>query len=58
MLPISYKGYTIGTFNVRGFVKREKQELLAGDVNSQDIDACCLQETQFKEGLIINIAVR
>ena len=49
------KELTIGTFNVRGLVKEEKQELLAQDIDNYKIDVCCLQETKIKDGRDITI---
>ena len=49
------KELTIGTFNVRGLAKEEKQELLAQDIHNYKIDVCCLQETKVKDGRDITI---
>ena len=49
------KELTIGTFNVRGLVKEEKQELLAQDIDNYKIDVCSLQETKIKDGRDITI---
>ena len=37
------KEFSIGTFNVRGLTKEEKQEALARDIDSYKVDVCCLQ---------------
>ena len=49
------KELTIGTFNVRGLAKVEKQELLTQDIDNYKIDVCCLQETKIKDGRHITI---
>ena len=49
------KELTIGTFNVRGLAKEEKQELLAQDIDNYKINVCCLQETKIKDGRDITI---
>lgn len=43
MPPIAYKDFTIKKINARGFVKKEKQEILARDFDCHNIDVFCLQ---------------
>ena len=50
-----FKNFTIGTFNVRGISKPEKQEQLARDVTKYNLDVCCLQETKIKDGIDVNV---
>ena len=47
--------FSIGTFNVRGLTKEEKQEHLARDIENHNVDVCCLQETKIASGLNCNI---
>ena len=54
-MPSQRKELTIGTFNVRGLAKEEKQKLLAQDIDNYKIDVCCLQETKIKNGRDITI---
>lgn len=51
---ITYKGFTVGTFNVRRFVEEVKQEFLTRDVDCFNIDVCCLQERKSEEITDIN----
>lgn len=42
MSLIAYKDYTSGAFNVKRLVKKDKQELLAEDIDSYYNNVCCL----------------
>lgn len=45
------KVFNIVAFNVSRLAKKEKDELLFWDVESNESDAYCLQETKIKEGV-------
>ena len=48
-LALQQNQFNIATFNVRGLVKKYKQESLSKDINTYKIDVCCLQECKTKE---------
>jgi len=49
------KSFSIGSFNVRGLSKEEKQAELAHDLEKYKLDVCSVQETKIPEGLDINV---
>ena len=53
-----FKEFNIGTFNVRGLMKEQKQEFLARDIDNYNLDVCCLQETKIAEGIDQDIGDR
>lgn len=55
MSSITYTDFTIRIFNVKGLIKKEEQELLAGVFNRYNTDVYCHQETKW---LDINIRIR
>ena len=54
--PVNNTSFSIGTF--RDLPKTEKQEQLARDIDTYNLDVCCLQETKIKDGLDAYIGVK
>ena len=47
----------VGTFNLRGFNDKHKQDCLARDTDSYKLDVCALQETKIAAGIDCFIGV-
>ena len=57
MKPVDNTTFIIGSFNVTGIAKTEKQQL-AKVIDPYNLDVCCLQETKIKDGLDVDIGVK
>ena len=58
MKPVDNTIFTISTFNVRDLTKTEKQQQLTRDIDTYNLEVCCLLETKIKDGLNGDIEVK
>ena len=49
------RGFSLGSFNVRGITEDMKKEQLVSDIAQYGVDVCALQETKIRETGVHNI---